>query len=443
METWLSFEVEKLLGYKLTPEYLDQLNKIYQLKNPKRNLRNCIKLFYEQILLEIPNIFERFVQLEEYIKPRDSSSLKSFVLKYGEEEGRRKFDEKTSKSLQSLENFVARYGKEGPEKYRLYCVSKSMGYDGFVYRYGEEVGREKWREFWDNTKFGTSLSHFISRHGDIEGPIEYEKFRKSQGFNNTLESYIFRYGPVEGTEKYLDTNQRKSISQMKDTMVIRMLSEGYSMIDIFSAVTARWFTTSEAAFISRYGKDVGKEKYDLYVKSIKEQNPICLDFYTSKGIDANTARRIISSIQSSRSKGKSSKESFIHLDPIIRALTKTFETSCLYGKHEYTIALTDKEKELSGSNKFKYDLTISEINLIVEYHGYSYHDDIDYNITKSCDFDAFVLPYKKDLFKKWVAENRGFDVFLIRSWKLEEDKIKLFEHLRLKGMDEKWKQMFI
>ena len=60
--------------------------------------------------------------------------------------------------------------------------------------------------------------------------------------------------------------------------------------------------------------------------------------------------------------------------------------------------------------------------MIIEYHGVRWHDDVDYSSTINMSKKSFINDFNFDLFKKWLAEQRGFTVFVLRSWNLIEDK---------------------
>ncbi len=98
-----------------------------------------------------------------------------------------------------------------------------------------------------------------------------------------------------------------------------------------------------------------------------------------------------------------------------------------------------EEYELCKKRIFYYDFTLRDIGIIIEYHGSYYHEDLDYDSTENMNFRYFLdqspEDFKIDLFKKWIAENRGFDVFVVRSWNLQEDKLKLHKNLKEKGID--------
>ena len=70
------------------------------------------------------------------------------------------------------------------------------------------------------------------------------------------------------------------------------------------------------------------------------------------------------------------------------------------------------------------------INLIIEYHGFRFHDNIDYDSTLNVSENEIQkIEYNRDFYKKWIAEFRGYKVFILRSWFLNEDLNRLFEEL--------------
>ena len=79
---------------------------------------------------------------------------------------------------------------------------------------------------------------------------------------------------------------------------------------------------------------------------------------------------------------------------------------------------------------FFYDFFVSDINLIIEYNGVRFHDDIDYDSTidKKEEY-LYTIEYNKDFYKKWLAEKRGYTVLILRSWKIKEDLNKMFNFL--------------
>lgn len=67
---------------------------------------------------------------------RDSSSKKSYILRYGEKLGLIKWREKTDKTICNRQKYITLYGEEEATK-RL--KSKGASLDNYIIRYGEEL----------------------------------------------------------------------------------------------------------------------------------------------------------------------------------------------------------------------------------------------------------------------------------------------------------------
>lgn len=389
-----------------------------------------VKLLAEQITLGLNDPYDRIIELLKYGK--ESNSLDAYTLRYGDAEGLKRFNKKVSKTKQTLEKYIKKYGEEnGPLKYKEYCKSKSMSLDMCIKRYGEIEGPIKYKKFWDNTSFGTTKEAFKKRHGE-DWEIHFNEFRFNNGWNNTLEAKIIKYGEEDGLRRYRDINQKKSKSSKKDVYVKKLLDSGYSFNEIQNMILDRWSHTSLRAFISRYGEKEGNLKYTEYVKKMRKNNPLCLEYYEERNISKETALEIITEMTWERNKKTSrfSKESLIYLDKLNDILTKRGH-QCLYKYDELGLRLTKDEYDLYQKNKFFfYDFYVPDLNLIVEYHGVRFHSDIDYESTLLVNGDEIKnVEYNRDFYKKWLAEQRGYKVFIIRSWFINEDLQRLFEEL--------------
>lgn len=419
---------------------INDLNKLYQDHvNKKICVHNKYDLFAKQINFGIEDIYDRFYKILIEGKPKDSSSLKSFVLKYGEVKGKELFEEKISKTKSTLDSFIEKYGPVvGEDKYKKYCIKKSASIEGFIARYGDIVGTQKHKEYWENTGFTTSKDQLVKRYGEYEGKERYKNVCDKISKANLLDSYIEKYGEDEGKERYSDRYKRSSINSGKEVLVKRMIKDGCSIDDILLAISDRWSRGIES-YQRKYGEDKGKERYNTWKTNAALANPTRIEYYRNKGISDKESFEIISDIQISRntkpSCHRASKESLCVLLPVIKELESVCGTSCLYDNSEYFIRLNRDEFRASDSRMFFYDFTFLDLSLIIEYHGVLYHDDVDYYDTKNMVFGDFVNNYNKDLFKKWVAEERGYDVIVIRSWHKYEDMKTLYNYLVERGIN--------
>lgn len=107
-----------------------------------------------------------------YIKSK-GSGRESLVERYGEETGIKKFEEAQVKRRLSLskENQIKKYGEEG---FKKICESKKSSIDTFILKYGEEYGRKKYAEACRRKARAPTLYGFIDLYGDEAGRKMYE-----------------------------------------------------------------------------------------------------------------------------------------------------------------------------------------------------------------------------------------------------------------------------
>ena len=427
-------KLKSLTGLESFDNYIEDIEKLVDCHNKgKFSMYSRIKLLSKQISLGLDNPYTRIEKLIKYGK--DSSSLEVYKLRYGDVEGIKMHKEKLKNTKVTLQKYIEKYGEiDGKMKYIELSKSKSMSLDMCIKRHGQIKGHQVFRDYWDNTGFGTSKKAFEKRHGN-EWETYYKKFTENQGKNNTLSGKIIKYGINEGTIKYKELNEKKSKSSNKETVVKKLLNQGMSYQDIQIFVNERWDNVSLKSFISRYGGEDGEEKYREFTKKSRESNPICMEYYDKRNIPEEVAFEIISKLQWERNQkiSRYSKESLNYLDKLSDILGKRGH-ECFYRENELGILLTKKEYDFYKKNRlFFYDFFVPDINLIVEYHGFRFHDDIDYDETLDTKEDVlYYKEYNRDFFKKWIAESRGYDVLVLRSWNIDFDLDKLFNLLKFK-----------
>lgn len=271
-------------------------------------------------------------------KKSQSRSLEYYIEKYGEDVGREKFKNHTGKISNSnkLEGYIAKYGEDGKEKFNL--ISKS--------------------------KDSMSLFFFMKKNnGDIEKSI-FEFENRKESVNVSISSLINKYGKEIGNLKH--TNR---VAKSRETI---LKNENIEEIYKRRAITIE-------NMIRKYGEDVGKIKYEEWKRKVIV--PIC----------------------------RASKESLNIFIPLIEKIKGMgVDNNDIYigygNKNEFFLK--------DGKNIYFYDFTIRNKKIIIEYNGVLFHPKnensnwiniFDKNITSQ-------VAYNKQKNKIKLAEENGFKV---------------------------------
>ncbi len=444
--------LKKISADLITEKQMVELSRLIDDHNKKLiSLYNFTDLLKKQISFGLEDLYDRFYLIKEKINPKDSSSYLSFTTRYGEIEGKKLFESKTKKCILTLENFIAKYGKEeGLIRYKECNEKRPVNLKNSKRRYGEIEGELIFRNYWDNIGFGTSLRHAKIRHGEIEGIENYKKICEKCGYSRTKVGFMERYGVDEGEELYLEYNKKRGESGNKKTHILKCIDEGLSEKEILESIDKRWNQASLSSFIRRFGEKLGTEEYNKFIEKHKKSNVFCKEYYLTRDIPELLANEIITDIQIERNLGINSysKESLKFLIPIADLFFSDFEIPFeniyignKYRDQEYYLSLDHELRKRTKRRIFFYDLTIIDLNLIIEYHGERFHKDLDYGSTINASLEE--VEEEIDLLKKWYAEQRGFTVLILRSWKLNEDLTKIFNYINDIRCIEKWKPHFM
>lgn len=148
---------------------------------------------------------------------RDSSSLRSYILRYGEKIGRELFNRKTAKSIQTKEDYIKKYGeKVAKEKLRARGASLEI----YQERYGKTEGLKRWERYCEkraktfeqgrkeNRYASRNLEWYQNKYGEEKGYKVWDGRRKKQAYKVSKQWYIDTYGEEEGTIRCRNTKAR-------------------------------------------------------------------------------------------------------------------------------------------------------------------------------------------------------------------------------------------
>lgn len=112
------------------------------------------------------------------------------TLKYGEQEGRRKFEEyRARQAYTNSAEYMHETRGMTKQEWIAYNASRAVTLENLVKRYGEEDGHRRWREYcWHEAYAGNSLQYFIDKYGAEDGQKKYDELcKKKVGFKGFSE----------------------------------------------------------------------------------------------------------------------------------------------------------------------------------------------------------------------------------------------------------------
>lgn len=168
--------------------------------------------------------------------------------------------------------------------------------ESFIKKYGEELGTKKWNEYcrkqsytntfeYKNKKYGmtkeefdlynksraVTLENLIQRYGEDEGLKHWENYKFKQAYTNTLEYFINEYGEKDGHKKYSNMIQNKNFGQVSP--ISQKLFKQIAMFDIFKNDEIFYNDLNrEYCFISK------EQKFLYYIDFYNKTKNIVIEF---------------------------------------------------------------------------------------------------------------------------------------------------------------------
>lgn len=114
-------------------------------------------------------------ELAAETKKFDTASLESFIRRFGEEEGKKKFDVYSKRQAYTCSK---EYMKETrgwtDEQWKEFNQSRASTKENFIRRYGKNLGTAKWDKYCAYESYaGSSMQWYIDKYGENEGKRKY------------------------------------------------------------------------------------------------------------------------------------------------------------------------------------------------------------------------------------------------------------------------------
>lgn len=203
----------------------------------------CKKCGNNVRFISIGKGYTNFCEKCNYIMSREEK----FILKYGENQGKTKF-EKLKKKLRksnSIDYYIKKYGEEeGREKWEDRKEKCKINEKNFIKKYGKEEGRKKWINLNKRKSFLNSKEGLIKNHGE-------EKAREiCKSFGITKEQYIKKYGE----KKWKKLSYKRGLSLRRD-YYLEEANCNYDLADWL--LFKRQSTFNIEKCIKKYGEEEG------------------------------------------------------------------------------------------------------------------------------------------------------------------------------------------
>ena len=199
-----------------------------------------------------------------YLRARQkyAMTLEHMIEKYGEVEGKKKWDEYCYKQTISnqYEYKKEKYGWT-PEQYEEYNKSRAVTLENLIKRHGEKKGKKMWEEYCKKQSETKSWNYMVEKYGEEKAKSINES--KSQ----SLSAVIKRYGEKEGTEKYLNMVDQRS------QFYSNISQEFFNELDKYLAPK---YKTHYATKNREYGVNL-KDRYVFLDYFIEDLN-LCIEF---------------------------------------------------------------------------------------------------------------------------------------------------------------------
>lgn len=248
------------------------LNRVYNLQicqecRDKFNEQNHTGHSYNVLSYTSKYAFD--IDDETFIKARKTyygSSLEHKIRKFGEEEGRKRWETycKRQSETNTFEYKHKVYGMTEKE-FRQYNKSRAATKANMIKRWGEELSIEKWNSYVEKQKLTKSWGYMVETYG-------IEKARQiNRSKVNSLESYRNRYGIEEGTKKWDEYIQNyKSGFSLASQRIFRQLDK------YLGKKYTTYFATKnfEFAIVGNEGDEHFSYKLDYYIKELN----VCIEY---------------------------------------------------------------------------------------------------------------------------------------------------------------------
>lgn len=220
-----------------------------------------LKTYWAKYVYDIPKDL-----YDKINKSKCAVTLDSLINKYGENEGKLRWESYKEKQAYS-NSFEYKHKVHGwtKEEYDNYNKSRAVTLENLLNKY-KEKGNELWNSYIEKQKLTKSFDYVCNKYGKDKA-IE---INKSKGI--TIDNFIKKYGEIEGLKRY------NKVSKRMINFYSKISQKCFDKIETILNINNLNYTTYYATKNTEFGiylKSINKYiKLDYYIKDLN----VCIEF---------------------------------------------------------------------------------------------------------------------------------------------------------------------
>lgn len=323
------------------------------LEKRKQNSNYQVEKYLKSGLTE-----EEALQKITELKRKTSGQLESYIARFGEIEGAKKYEEFCKKSAITPEKYKEKHGPEWESYWKEYNKQKDSRQDSFFQKkYGDDWQQER-NEFIDSWTYQMSLEGMVEKYGKEKGEKKFNQMNSDKA--NQIENFVRLYGENEGIRRFTEANSKRGFATTIDYFIEKYgLKEGISRYEEKS----RKLQTSLESLIEKYGLEEGQKKYHEMCASRKGR--YTLDWYKQKyGEELGKEKFKLHYAKSQNAIKQIQKQSIRFFEYLQLVLNITLS----FGQNK-----SEKMLVKECGKRYFYDAVDEENRIIFEFNGSAFH----------------------------------------------------------------------
>jgi hypothetical protein len=242
----------------------------------RNNVSNYIFYKYYEKIKEHDQSIDRYVKYIEYkkINPFDCKSDKYYQLLYNDKWKEYKDNELNNRKSVYDPNYISQKMNilydEAVSYINKYKKNKATSLKGFIERWGEEEGKVKFKKFQETSRHGKEI--YIDRYGENLGLEKWAEFCKikRRSLPSTIEYWEhLGYTNINFIKEKISEFQRKNTGIHMEYLIIKYGEDG--AIEKWNELNKRK-SVSLKTLINKYGYDIGYEKWLARIEKMIKRN---------------------------------------------------------------------------------------------------------------------------------------------------------------------------